>query len=126
MLNINYNKNVMKGIYCLLIRVLKTKEILIGRLGKIKFEKGKYIYVGSAQKNLGKRIERHFKKEKKKYWHIDYLLKDKDVKIEKAILFPFKRKNQECKLAERISKKGKAIENFGSSDCKCKSHLIKI
>jgi len=126
MLNINYNKNVMKGIYCLLIRVLKTKEILIGRLGKIKFEKGKYIYVGSAQKNLGKRIERHFKKEKKKYWHIDYLLKDKDVKIEKAILFPFKRKNQECKLAKQISKKGKAIENFGSSDCKCKSHLIKI
>ncbi|RLC38053.1 MAG: GIY-YIG nuclease family protein [Candidatus Nealsonbacteria bacterium] len=116
----------MKGIYCLLIKVLKTKEILIGRLGKIKFEKGKYIYVGSAQKNLGKRIERHFKKEKKKYWHIDYLLKDKDVKIEKAILFPFKRKNQECKLAKQISKKGKAIENFGSSDCKCKSHLIKI
>ena len=116
----------MKGIYCLLIKVLKTKEILIGKLGKIRFEKGKYIYVGSAQNNLEKRIERHFKKRKKKFWHIDYLLADEDVKIEKVILFPFKRKNEECKLARRISKKGKPIKNFGSSDSKCKSHLIKI
>jgi len=54
------------------------------------------------------------------------LLADKDVKIEKVILFPQKRKNEECKLAKRISKKGKPIKNFGSSDCKCKSHLIKI
>ena len=116
----------MKGIYCLLIKVLRPKEILIRKLGKIRFEKGKYIYVGSAQKNLGKRIERHFKKKKKKFWHIDYLLADKNVKIEKAILLPFKRKNQECKLAKQISKKGKPIKNFGSSDCKCQSHLIKI
>jgi len=116
----------VKGIYYLLIKVLKTKEILIGKLRKIKFEKGNYLYIGSAQKNLEKRIERHFKKKKKKFWHIDYLLADKDVKIEKVILFPQKRKNEECKLAKRISKKGKPIKNFGSSDCKCKSHLIKI
>lgn len=116
----------MKGVYWLVIKVLKTKEISIGKLGKIKFEKGRYIYIGSAQKNLEKRIERHFKKKKKIFWHIDYLLKDKDVKIEKVILFPQKRKNEECALAKQISKKGKPIENFGSSDCKCKSHLYQI
>jgi len=116
----------MKGIYCLLIKVLESKEILIGKLGKIKFERGNYVYVGSAQKNLEKRIERHFKKKKKKYWHIDYLLEDKKVRIEKVIIFPFEGKNKECELARKLLKKGEAIENFGSSDCKCKSHLIKI
>ena len=117
----------MKGIYCLIIKVSKTKEILIGKLGKIKFEKGKYVYVGSSQNNLEKRVKRHFKKRKKKHWHIDYLVSDKDIKIEKAILFPFKKKSEESKLAREISKYGKPVKKFGASDdAKSKSHLIKI
>ena len=115
----------MRGIYCLIINVLKTKEILVGKLGKIRFEKGRYIYVGSAQNGLEKRIKRHFRKRKKKFWHIDYLLGNRDVKIERAILFPFKKKQEESKLAREISKYGKPIENFGSSDSEFNSHLIK-
>jgi len=53
-------------------------------------------------------------------------LKDKDVKIEKVILFPFKKKSYECKLAKELAKYGEMIKNFGSSDSKCESHLIKI
>ena len=116
----------MGGIYCLLIKISKPKEVLVGKLGKIKFEKGRYIYVGSAQKNLEKRIERHLRKRKKKHWHIDWLLSSKDVKIEKIILFPFESKDKEEKLAYYFSFYGKPIKNFGSSDSKCQSHLIKI
>ncbi len=116
----------MKGIYCLLIEVCKSKDILIGKLGKIRFEEGKYIYVGSAQNSLEKRIERHFRKKKKKHWHIDYLLEDKNVEIKKVILFPSKKKTEECRLAKEISKFGKPIKNFGASDSTCQSHLIKI
>jgi len=56
----------MNGIYCLVIEIPKNMSIIVGKLGKIKFEKGYYTYVGSAQNNLEKRIERHFRKEKKK------------------------------------------------------------
>jgi len=116
----------MKGIYCLIIEVCESKDILIGRLGKIRFEKGKYIYVGSAQNSLEKRIERHLKRKKKKHWHIDYLLENKNVKIRKVILFPYKKKSEESRLAKEISKFGKPIKNFGASDSTSQSHLVKI
>ena len=50
----------------------------------------------------------------------------KDVKIEKIILFPFESKDKEERLAYYLSFYGKPIKNFGSSDSKCQSHLIKI
>lgn len=36
----------------------------------------------------------------------------------------YKWKKVECSLANFISKNGEEKENFGCSDCKCKSHLI--
>jgi len=57
----------MKGIYCLSIKILKTKEISIGRLGKIKFEKGRYIYVGSAQKTLERGLKGTSKRKRKNF-----------------------------------------------------------
>jgi len=50
----------MKGIYILKLNLKKNQEIMIGKLGKIFFEKGSYYYVGSSQNNIEKRIERHF------------------------------------------------------------------
>jgi Uri superfamily endonuclease len=84
----------MKGIYLLLININKNIDITIGRLNKIRFSKNKYIYVGSAQKNLEQRIKRHFRKNK--FWHIDYLLVNKAAKIEEVF---YKKSNRsgECK-----------------------------
>ena len=115
----------MKGIYCLVINVKKIIELKIGALGKIKFKKGMYVYVGSAQNNLKKRIQRHLSKNKKLRWHIDYLLKNKNVKIEKTV---YKKacKEEECKTAYLFSKFDRLIKNFGSSDCNCHSHLFKL
>lgn len=116
----------MKGIYLLLIGLKKNISIQIGNLGKIKFNKGNYIYVGSAQNNLEKRIKRHFKKNKNKFWHIDYLLTNKNAKIKEVFYKLTKTKEEECKVAQIISKYAKAIKNFGCSDCKCKSHLFQV
>ncbi len=55
----------MKGVYCLIIKVKTDIIQKIGALGKIKFDKGIYVYVGSAQNNLKKRIKRHLSKNKK-------------------------------------------------------------
>lgn len=117
----------MKGTYLLIINIKKPVIIKIGLLGKIKFDKGDYVYVGSAMNNLEKRIKRHLKKskDKKKYWHIDYLLANKNVKIIR-VLKKESNKKQECEIARKIVKIGQAIKNFGSSDCKCKSHLFEI
>ncbi|MGB9663599.1 MAG: DNA/RNA nuclease SfsA [Ignavibacteria bacterium] len=110
------------GTYILVIHNNQKQKIEIGNLGKVNFNKGYYCYIGSAMQNLSKRVERHKRKIKKHHWHIDYLL-DK-TKLHKSIEI---RSNEklECEVAFEISKiaDGK-IQNFGSSDCNCNSHLF--
>ena len=115
----------MKGIYILTIVLSKSASIKIGALGEIDFEKGTYAYVGSAQNNLEKRVQRHFKKDKKLRWHIDYLTTSKYAKVEN-VFYKIAPKKEECKTAEYFAKTQISIKNFGCSDCKCKSHLFKI
>ncbi len=115
----------MKGIYILLIKIDKNIEVEIDSLGKINFDKGIYFYIGSAQNNLEKRIQRHKVKNKKLRWHIDYLLKNKYVKILK-IYYKKAGREEECKIAKMLSKTEIPISKFGCSDCDCKSHLFKI
>ena len=110
-----------KGIYCLLLHLEYECNIKI-RTKRVAFPKGYYCYVGSALNNLQKRIERHKRKDKKKYWHIDYFLekaKILDVKILKTV------KRKECWLSNKIKNlKGRMVmEKFGSTDCKCGTHL---
>jgi len=110
----------MKGSYILVIQVDGVRHITIGRLGTIEFKPGCYAYVGSALNNLESRIERHYRTEKKLFWHIDYLLKRaviiKDIRIESPLKL-------ECTIARSLSRKMESIPGFGCSDCPCSSHL---
>ena len=115
----------MKGVYVLVISVGKNIKPKIGGLGKIGFKKGLYAYVGSAQNNLEKRISRHLKKRKKKFWHIDYLTANKVVTIKK-VYYKKSNKKEECITAKKLSRVGVPVKNFGCSDCNCESHLFKI
>ena len=115
----------MNGIYLLLINMEKDSKIKIGSLGFMKFDKGTYAYVGSAQNNLEKRIARHKSKNKKIFWHIDYLLNNGYAKILK-VFYKKAGKMEECKIAKRLCKTSKPIFHFGCSDCNCKSHLFRI
>ncbi|MEM3506927.1 MAG: GIY-YIG nuclease family protein [Candidatus Bathyarchaeia archaeon] len=120
----------MKGIYTLVFIIERPLRIKIGKLGIKFFKKGIYAYVGSG---LGKgsfsmlgRIERHLKRKKKMFWHIDYLLSHKCVKIIE-VFYAKTNFKIECILNKEIEKtfKGKIpIKGFGSSDCNCKAHLI--
>ncbi|MCK5282419.1 MAG: GIY-YIG nuclease family protein [Nanoarchaeota archaeon] len=115
----------MKGVYCLIIQVKKDLKIKVGALGRINFRKGNYCYVGSGQNNVEKRIKRHFSKKKKIRWHIDYLLKNPDVNVKRAV-YKHAGKDMECKIACMFSEIEEPIKNFGSSDCKCSSHLFRL
>lgn len=114
----------MKGSYCLIVKVSNDFEESIGSLGKIHFERGYYAYIGSAMNSLEKRIERHLKREKKKHWHIDYLLAKKQAKILSVFIKKSKTK-EECSFAKKVAKIAKPIKGFGCSDCKCEAHLFK-
>ena len=116
---------VVNGVYALVISVGKSIRIKVGALGALRFEKGMYIYVGSAQKGLKKRVQRHLRREKRMFWHIDYLLNIKTVKVTKVFCRNAE-KDAECKIAMEIGKHGVAVDGFGSSDCRCKSHLFRI
>jgi Uri superfamily endonuclease len=97
----------------------------VGAKGKIAFERGFYAYVGSAQKDLEQRLRRHLKRKKRKFWHIDYLLDDKATKVVQVFQKQAD-KAQECMIARSIGEKGEPITGFGSSDCRCESHLFRI
>jgi sugar fermentation stimulation protein A len=74
---------------------------------------------------LMKRINRHRKKQKKLFWHIDYLLNSKYAKIFHVI--PIKTDEMlECALNKKVSELPGAelVKGFGCSDCKCESHLF--
>ena len=110
----------LKGAYLLIIFLPKDTKIKVGKQGEFIFPRGFYIYVGSAMNSLFGRVKRHLSKEKKKHWHIDYLL---DYgKIILTILIPSKER-LECKIAKKL--KGEIIvRKFGSTDCNCESHLF--
>jgi len=113
-----------KGTYALVLECKENKKIKVGKLGSLNFEKGYYVYVGSAMNSLEKRIERHKRKEKKKHWHIDYLTTNKSFKIIDVFL-KISDEKEECEVAEKVKALcNNFVKNFGSSDCNCESHLF--
>ncbi|MFH7903100.1 MAG: GIY-YIG nuclease family protein [Candidatus Aenigmatarchaeota archaeon] len=115
----------MKGTYLLLLECLNDCEIEVGKLGKIRFKKGYYVYIGSSMNNLEKRILRHLKKDKKIKWHIDYLTTNDSFIIRKIFIKESNKKEEE-KISKIFEKYFIFIKNFGNSDCKDNSHLFLI
>jgi Uri superfamily endonuclease len=115
----------LKGVYVLVIQVDKDTQVNVGALGKSTFKKGLYAYVGSAQNNLEQRVKRHLRKEKRKFWHVDYLL-DNDATRVVEVFHRRADRTEECAIAKAIGRRGEPINGFGSSDCNCRSHLFRI
>ncbi|MEM0449538.1 MAG: GIY-YIG nuclease family protein [Methanomassiliicoccales archaeon] len=103
----------------------ENKIICVGALGEVEFDKGIYIYAGSALSSLKARVGRHFSKKKNLHWHIDYFLKEARP-IEALIIRGNER--MECLLNEMVSNlwgTQPSYPGFGSSDCSCLTHLHK-
>ena len=80
--------------------------------------------MGSAQRNLSARIERHSRKEKPLRWHIDYL--SVQAQMLGAILLAGPRE-RECELARELAGMYELpVPGFGSSDCRCGGHLFYV
>lgn len=110
-----------RGVYILILKLPEERTVRIGGLGDVFFRRGYYLYVGSARRNLSKRIDRHKRKRKRLRWHIDYL---REVSRFHASLPVRTGEGMECLLAEALRGIGEGIHGFGSSDCSCPSHLF--
>lgn len=111
-----------QGAYLLILECKKERNLTVGKLGGHTFTAGYYVYVGSAMKGLSARIDRHKRKRKTFRWHVDYLAAVAD----RVIALPIRSSQRmECPMARRLSATmPSGPEGFGSSDCRCASHLF--
>jgi Uri superfamily endonuclease len=113
------------GTYALILENTKPRDICVGKLGRISFPPGGYVYTGSAfgPGGLASRVGRHFKQEKKCRWHIDYLSTRMAVTRVWYTTSPVK---LECQWAQHFFDLGGSLpaKGFGASDCRCNSHLL--
>jgi sugar fermentation stimulation protein A len=115
----------MKGTYAIVMELPERARLKVGSLGTFDFPQGYYAYVGSAQRGIEQRVSRHMRREKPLRWHVDYLLARAEVVS--RLLIPFGGKDMECVVAKTlIDVEGARIvaRGFGSSDCRCESHLV--
>lgn len=120
-LALNDLDNKAKGIYILLIELPMEQTITVGSLKSILFLRGYYAYVGSALAGFKSRLNHHLKGSGRPRWHIDYLLPT--ASISSIILFETSAR-VECTIAQALSRQFDSIPGFGSSDCRCRSHLF--
>ena len=106
--------------YQLVIEVARPLRVQVGRLGSFRFAAGRYVYTGSARRNLEARIARHARRGKRRRWHIDYLLEQPGVQLVQVR----RSRLPECALNQR-TRGTIPVPGFGATDCpaRCVSHL---
>ena len=117
-----------RGLYVLIGYLANNTTLVVGKLGRLNFKQGFYLYIGSAKGpgGLRARIKRHLSRRKKLKWHIDYLTIANHFKPI-AILYTTATNITENLIVELLINNGfqVAIEGFGSTDDrKSKTHLL--
>ncbi|PLX68594.1 MAG: DUF123 domain-containing protein [Denitrovibrio sp.] len=114
-----------KGVYVLFLRCTRERIIRVGSIGELRTKAGIYAYVGSAYGGGGikSRLGRHLKTAKKCRWHIDYIRRFMSFH---SAWYTLESADIEHKIAEEFIRMDTEIpmKGFGSSDCKCHSHLF--
>jgi Uri superfamily endonuclease len=115
-----------KGTYALVLHLERKEEITIGKLGTVTFPAGYYLYVGSAlgPGGLEARLARHRRRDKKLHWHIDYLLEHAQLVEVWSAATADKLECLWAQVARELPDSEVTVPGFGSSDCRCPSHLI--
>lgn len=115
------------GVYVLWLEVFE--EVAVGRLGRWRLA-GSYAYVGSAQGPGGfRRVQRHREvaegRNPTRRWHIDFLLGAGALRG--VFVLETEDPSMECRLARALAQRlPLAIPRFGSSDCRCPTHLFAV
>jgi len=121
----------VQGSYALVFENSFNGSLVIGSLGEKRFDKGIYVYVGSAfgqNQSIESRVNRHVELSLSGkgsiHWHVDYLLVSNHFELLGFNEFPSEERN-ECEVAREIEESSDGVvEDFGCSDCCCTSHLF--
>jgi sugar fermentation stimulation protein A len=114
---------VDRGSYLLLVELARPRTIDVGRLGRVPFEGGHYVYVGSAMSGLTARVERHVRRRKRFHWHVDYLRQH----ASRVVPLPIRSsRREECTVAAAVGTvMAPGPQGLGCSDCGCATHLFR-
>lgn len=123
---------VNAGAYLLHFRLRRPAIVSAGRLGRHRLEPGRYVYVGSARRNLVQRVARHRRLARSgeggRHWHIDGVLLHRYCVLEKSEILPGA---DECVLSARFAGTpgvSVPVPGFGATDCSagCRSHFYRL
>ncbi|MEJ2395726.1 MAG: GIY-YIG nuclease family protein [Candidatus Thiodiazotropha sp.] len=108
------------------MRLARGETLTIGRLGRERFLRGWYLYVGSAfgPGGVAARCRHHRQVSTRPRWHVDYL---RAVAPLRAIWFSHAEAPLEHLWAARLGGElglQQPMPGFGASDCECASHLF--
>ena len=115
------------GTYALILKSNFKGRVQVGRWRQIDIQPGYYIYIGSAFGSGGiqARVLRHFRNDKPRHWHIDYLRERLNAV---GAWYSHDPRRLEHRWAQTLCKADgmSPIKGFGCSDCMCYSHLFLI
>ena len=109
-----------RRLYVVAAWVPRRQTIAVGALGALTFARGWYAYVGSARRGRDARVARHRRAAKPLRWHADYLFS----RYPPGRAWLIDTGLSECELAARLG--GEVVPRFGSSDCGCGGHLVRL
>ncbi len=120
---------VKPGCYALVLAIDAALTVAVGRLGQRDLPPGTYAYCGSAQGpgGLRARVGRHLRGTGAVHWHVDRLRSM--ARVEAVWLWPGAPRDFECEAAAvlaAVSGASRPIPRFGSSDCGCAGHLVRL
>ncbi len=115
------------GTYALILGLRDAAELRIGCIGRIHFDSPFYLYFGSAfgPGGLRARVRQHLNPLHRAHWHIDYLRQAAQVL---DVWYTTSTTRLECTWANAALaiRDTSQIRKFGSSDCRCRSHLLAV
>jgi len=117
-----------RGSYALLFHAPDTVSVSAGKLGELSLQQGYYLYCGSAfgPGGVEARTAHHRRLSKRPHWHIDYLRPYLQLL---AIWYTYDPQPREHQWAQQLATLRGAsfpFPGFGSSDCTCVSHLVRL
>jgi len=116
------------GTYALLLLCPRSRAIDIGQLGAHLLPRGWYVYVGSAfgPGGLRARCLHHFRPVRRLHWHIDYLRPAASLQGIWLTCDSTPREHRWAEIIAGLPGASSPIRRFGSSDCRCPSHLFRF
>ena len=114
------------GTYLLALAAAGPVTVTVGRLGRLTSAATRFLYVGSAHGpgGLRARVARHLRGGGRRHWHIDYLRPHVTPYAVWYVVDPVRHEHAWAAALAALPGLAIPLPGFGSSDCRCSTHLF--